>query len=372
MREVAEMQMRVLRQAYERGESMMAVHYASGNLYMAKDSPVPVSCISITDIGSQGTTAFSLSDIAGESALEREKSLLGAFIKFLQEHQDTKFIHWNMDKADYGFGAIVNRARWLTHVEPAYRPSAERLFDLDQILTEFYGEGYVEHPKLPTLAALNRLSQRYWLAGKDEAEKAESKDFGAIQRSTSEKSRAIAHLFGLLLDGTLVTKDSAGALDFAGSKVDAVRTIVTLADRLLLVERSLKRRHAGRSTLTVSDEYDVQDLLRSLLVVFFEDVREETWAPEYAGASSRIDFVLPEFGVAVEVKKTRDSMTARTVGEELIVDRDKYAQHPSVSHLVCVVLDHDGRLANPRGLEKDLGRESTKEGLAVTVRIVDR
>lgn len=76
--------------------------------------------------------------------------------------------------------------------------------------------------------------------------------------------------------------------------------VLDVADRMLLVERSLKRRHGGRPTLTVSDEYDVQDLLRSLLVLFFEDVREESSAPEHAGASSRIDFILPAFSVAIE------------------------------------------------------------------------
>ena len=372
METAVDMQMRNLRQALDRAESIMAVHYASGNLYKAKDNPVPVTCISVTDLASGSTRAFSLSDIRGDTLEYRETELLTEFFEFLNEHQDAKLIHWNMDKADYGFSALASRYRWLSDAAPGYRPPSDRLFDLDQILTDLYGEGYVPHPKLPNLASLNRLSQRYWLAGKDEADKADTQDYGAIQGSTSEKCRAIAQLFRLLADGALVTQDSAGAVDFAGSRVDAVRIIVTLAERMLDVQRSLTRRHGGRSTLKVSDEYDVQDLLRSLLVIFFEDVREETWVPDYAGSSSRMDFALPKFGIAVEVKKSRQNMTAKSLGEELIVDRDKYAEHPSVSHLVCIVIDHEGRLFNPRGLERDLSRDASKEGIAVTVRIVDR
>lgn len=372
MNGAAEMQIRVLTQAIERAESIMAVHYASGNLYKAKDNPVAVTCISVTDLSNGSTQAFSLSDIKGESIEDRERELLTKFFDFLNEHQDSKLIHWNMDKADYGFGALANRYKWLTGADPTYRPPSDRLFDLDQLLTEKYGEGYVPHPKLPNLGALNKVSQRYWMTGKDEADKAEAEDFGAIQRSTSEKSRGIAHLFEAFMAGSLVTQDSAGAVEFAGTQVDAVKIVLELANRMLNVERSLKRRHGKRATLVIEDEYDVQDLLRSLLVIFFDDVREETWAPEYAGASSRIDFTLPDFAIAVEVKKSRDSMTAKTVGEELIVDRDRYAGHPDVSHLVCIVIDHEGRLGNPRGLEKDLSRASTKEGIAVTVRIVDR
>lgn len=372
MQAATELRLSSLRQALDRGETLMAVHYASGNLFKAKDCPVAVTCIAVTNLVDGSTQAFSMANASGQTSEDREVELLAEFFGFLSGHQDAKLLHWNMDKADYGFGALASRYKWLTKGTVPYRPPSDRMYDLDQFITEYYGEGYVPHPKLPNLAALNGVNQRYWMAGKDEADKADEGDYSAIQRSTSEKCRAIAELFGLFMSGAMATSNSAGRTKFAGADVDAVSLVLAVADRMLLVERSLKRRHAGRETLTVADEYDVQDLLRSLLVVFFDDVREESWSPEYAGASSRTDFILPNFSVAIEVKKSRDSMTSRIVGEELIVDRDKYANHPSVKHLVCLVLDHEGRLANPRGLESDLMRDSSKEGLAVTVRIVDR
>jgi hypothetical protein len=106
--------------------------------------------------------------------------------------------------------------------------------------------------------------------------------------------------------------------------------------------------------------------------LFFDDIREESWTPEYAGGSSRIDFVLRDFRLAIETKKTRPSLTDKKLGDELIIDRDRYAKHPDVRHLVCLVFDHSGILANPRGVEVDLSRESSGEGIAVTVKIVDR
>ncbi|WP_054813447.1 hypothetical protein [Nocardia arizonensis] len=368
----SEIRIQMLRQALDRAESIMAVHYASGNLYKAKDSPVPVTCISVTILSDGSTRAFSLADMKGESVEERETALLRGFFDFLDDYQDAKLVHWNMDKADYGFDALVHRYRWLTGGEPPYSPSPDRLFDLDQMLSETYGDGYVPHPKLTNLAALNKILPRYWIPGKEEAEKSESGDYAAIQRSSSEKSRAIGQLFREFASGSLVTENSAGAVEFAGAQIDAVKIVLEIANRMLYVERSLCRRHDKRETLRVKDEYDVQDLLRSLLVLFFDDVREENWVPDYAGGSARIDFTLPDFGTAVEVKKSRPTLNARKVGEELIVDRDKYAKHPDISHLVCIVIDHEGQLGNPRGLEKDLSREATAEGIAVTVRIVDR
>lgn len=138
------------------------------------------------------------------------------------------------------------------------------------------------------------------------------------------------------------------------------------------MRRSLARRFGNRPTLRVTDEHDAQDLLRSLLLVFLDDVRPESWTPTYAGGSSRVDFLLPDYRVAIELKHSRAGMTSKNLADELIVDRDRYKQLGDVSHLICLVFDYDGQLDGPRGLERDLSRQSSTEGLAVTVRIYDR
>ncbi|TKK00151.1 hypothetical protein PlfCFBP13513_04175 [Plantibacter flavus] len=168
------------------------------------------------------------------------------------------------------------------------------------------------------------------------------------------------------------TSTSVGRLPFADGELDAVEVVYKLGEKMLLVERELSHRHDSRSTLTVTDEYDSQDLFRSLLRIFFDDVRPEVVSPQYAGGSSRVDFVLPEYELAVELKFTRNSLPDRKLGEELIIDRDRYSTLGEVRHLVCLVFDHTGILRNPRGLEKDLVREASKDEFAVTVRIFDR
>lgn len=365
-------ELEALRKAFEQGESIVVIHYASGNFYLAKDRPVEVNCVSIVDLEDLSTVSFSLADFKGEGAEEREKQLLTSFYDWLGAHQDVRVVHWNMNNADYGFTAIAARYQWLLGEKSPAAFLQARMTDLDWVIQDLYGEAYVPHPKLLNLAALNKLSQRYWLKGAEEPERAANGDFAAVQRSTSEKARAIARLTRLLLEGDLITQESVGDISFADGRIDVVKTVLTVAQRMLLVERSLGRRHRGRPTISVEDEYDTQDLLRSLLVIFFEDVREETATPEYAGGSTRIDFILPDFQVAIEVKKSRDSMTPKSLADELIIDRDRYARDERVGHLICLVFDHEGRLMNPRGLESDLSRESSAAGLAVTVKIVDR
>lgn len=129
--------------------------------------------------------------------------------------------------------------------------------------------------------------------------------------------------------------------------------------RKIVVE--LSRRHDGRETLRIQDEYDVQDLLRALLSLYFDDVRPEEWTPSYAGSSLRIDFLIPEIEAVIEVKKTRPTMTDKTLSEELIVDIEKYQAHPTCKKIYCFVYDPDMILHYPAAIRNDL--EQKHQGL---------
>lgn len=137
-------------------------------------------------------------------------------------------------------------------------------------------------------------------------------------------------------------------------KTDYDGLLTKLFERFHIVARQLRRRHDGRPTLEIHDEYDVQDLLHGLLRIDFDDVRPEEWTPSYAGASNRMDFLLKEDEIAIEVKMTRDGLKDKELGEQLIIDIAKYQSHPNCKCLYCFVYDPDGNVRNPRGLEKDL------------------
>lgn len=132
----------------------------------------------------------------------------------------------------------------------------------------------------------------------------------------------------------------------------------------------LRDRYDGRSTLDVNDEYDVQDLMHALLRLYFDDVRPEEWTPSYAGSASRTDFLLPQIDTVIEIKKTRKGLSAKVVGEQLIIDIAKYKKHPQCRRLVCFVYDPEGRIANPMGIESDLNNED--HGIEVMVLILPK
>jgi len=133
------------------------------------------------------------------------------------------------------------------------------------------------------------------------------------------------------------------------------------------VARQLRNRHNGRTTLEVNDEYDVQDLLHALLKLFFRDVRPEEWTPSYAGSASRMDFLLKDEKIVIEVKKTRDGLSDRQLGEQLIIDIEKYKTHPDCKKLVCFIYDPEARIGNPVGLIKDL-KDTHKDFLDVYIK----
>lgn len=158
------------------------------------------------------------------------------------------------------------------------------------------------------------------------------------------------------------------------SIAESERKLVDALDQLILrfhaVAVQLRSRHSDRDTLDVNDEYDVQDLMHALLRLHFNDVRPEEWVPSYAGSASRTDFLLPEILTVVEIKKTRQGLNAKSVGEQLIIDIAKYKRHPQCKRLVCFVYDPEGRIANPVGIENDLA--SGGEGIDVRVFILPK
>lgn len=130
--------------------------------------------------------------------------------------------------------------------------------------------------------------------------------------------------------------------------------LVNLLRRFPLLVRELQRRHAGRIPLVIDDEYDVQDLLRAVLVLHFHEVQPEQWTPSYGGTQARVDFLLRAERTVVEVKMTRRRLGQREVVEQLVIDRAYYQTHPYCDRLVCLVYDPEGRISQPLSIERDL------------------
>lgn len=160
----------------------------------------------------------------------------------------------------------------------------------------------------------------------------------------------------------------SGPMPSEDTSYDPMGPIRNLCETFHLVARQLRSRHDGRETLDVEDEYDVQDLLHALLHLYFDDIRPEEWTPSYAGKTSRMDFLLKQEKIVVEVKKTRKGLDAKELGSQLIEDIARYQAHPDCDSLICFVFDPDGRISNPRGIENDLRKSEGDLRVEVLIR----
>jgi len=185
--------------------------------------------------------------------------------------------------------------------------------------------------------------------------------FEKIVVEGNNKSSYCEALLGILKAFAAISPSNKGNTDYDG-------ILSNLFNRFNSIARQLKRRYFDRPTLSISDEYDVQDLLHALFVEHFDDVRPEEWTPSYAGGCNRMDFLLKDEEIAIEVKMTRDGLKDKEVGEQLIIDIAKYDEHPNCNSLYCFVYDPSGMIRNPRGLEKDLEKKSDKIRVHVFVR----
>lgn len=153
--------------------------------------------------------------------------------------------------------------------------------------------------------------------------------------------------------------DEKTAPDYSGEQSVHDRIELVLS-RFPIVARQLEHRYNDRDTLSINDEYDVQDLLHGLLRLFFQDVRPEEYSPSYAGTSPRIDFLLKDSSIGIEVKIARKNHRQQKIKEELAIDKDHYQSHPDCETLFCFVYDPEFIIENPNGFQEDIS-EITSE-----------
>lgn len=181
--------------------------------------------------------------------------------------------------------------------------------------------------------------------------------------SGTEETRAIVNRWqyafndafrGPLLAQKKILLMAAARYGASGDLVNALELLEGTFRRLPFSIATLCRTVRNRPGLTMNDEYDLQRVVHAVLQLHFNDVRPEEYGPSVAGGSPRIDFVLPEVRVAIEVKMTRQDHTAKKLGNELAEDILRYRAHPDVGALCAVAYDPSRQVTNPTGFERDI------------------
>lgn len=131
--------------------------------------------------------------------------------------------------------------------------------------------------------------------------------------------------------------------------LEPVAILQTLLRRVPLVIRQLRQRHGSRPPFGVADEHDLEDLVRALLPLHFDDVRPETRTPSYASAT-RTDFLVGD--VALVIKRTAAGIRAAQLTAQWPEDVAYYERHRTCRTLLGVVYDAESLLVETPALEK--------------------
>jgi hypothetical protein len=129
-----------------------------------------------------------------------------------------------------------------------------------------------------------------------------------------------------------------------------IAVLENMLRRLPRMARQFRSRHGDRPPFCVKDECDLEDILRAVLALQFDDVRLEKRSPVYASAN-RTDFWLNPSSIAVTVKKSTADLRDRELTEQIREDI-RYYMDTNRKMLVPYVYDPESLLVDPAGLER--------------------
>ena len=153
---------------------------------------------------------------------------------------------------------------------------------------------------------------------------------------------------------------------------DGFAELMQILNNFLTATRAITDRKYGRPPFIIENEYDVQDLLFTIVRSIFEDAKREEWTPQKAGSSKRIDLVISSIQTVIEVKFVRDNAHARKVADELKIDFESYHERGECSQLVAFVIDPDRRISDPEQFSLDLSGLRQKRDHSFNVSVLVR
>lgn len=223
-------------------ENFYVIHYSCQSLYDDNEALSPhITSIAITHFATEQTVSFSTHSIAEELHIARDNvqnrfdeveiKLLEGFYNFVRDRRDKYWVHWNMRNLTYGFEHIEHRYRVLGGQNASVIP-VERRLNLNDLLSDRYGDDYAAHPKLKSLMELNGEVHRHFLSGKEEVQAFQRNEFIRMHNSTLSKVGFFCSVISKMLSGSLHT-DSRGlgvTLDklFEGRPVKAITAVGTV------------------------------------------------------------------------------------------------------------------------------------------------
>ena len=190
------------------------VHYSCEDFDERVDGSSPrITSLAIRNVDTERTRSFSIHQLAERHGValgdiashydKLEKLMLDEFYEFVRNHQNDRWVHWNMRDTKFGFPAIEHRYRVLGGAPTEIDDS--RKYNLASLLIDLFSPTYVKNPRLTELMKLNKISERDFLPGDAEAAAFANGEFVKLHHSTLRKVDNIANIYERTVNGTLKT-----------------------------------------------------------------------------------------------------------------------------------------------------------------------
>ena len=136
------------------------------------------------------------------------------------------------------------------------------------------------------------------------------------------------------------------------------------------IQKIIKNRRSNHASFFISDEYDVQDILYVILKSIFPNLREEDPIPKVGSKSTKIDLILREERILIEVKmiKESDSNEIKAI-DQLKIDFESYHECKWLDKLFCFVYDPNKKTKDIVSF-KDLNGNRTKGNHNFNIEII--
>ncbi|OHB60277.1 MAG: hypothetical protein A2167_02310 [Planctomycetes bacterium RBG_13_46_10] len=111
-----------------------------------------------------------------------------------------------------------------------------------------------------------------------------------------------------------------------------------------------------RSESKFKDEPELQNFIYSVLRAMFMSVEFEDPTEKMCGKFNRLDFVLKDHKIIIEIKYVRDKTHAKKISEELSVDYLRYKQSPYGQTIINYIYDPNNHITNHGLYKKQLNK----------------
>ena len=111
-----------------------------------------------------------------------------------------------------------------------------------------------------------------------------------------------------------------------------------------------------RAKVKFVNEKELQNFIYSVLRTLFESTEFEDPTEKICGTSNRLDFVLKDHKIIIEVKYVRDKNHAKKISEELSIDYPRYIQSKYGQTIINYVYDPNNHITNHGQFKKELNK----------------